>query len=96
MGGGVDQRALVVLAMDLDQRGTELLHHLHAHRLVVDKGARAPVGELHPAQDQLVLGGNVIGFENGARRMRAGDLKGSGHLTLLDAVAHQRLVAARA
>ena len=60
VGGGVDQRALVVLAVDLDQRRAELLHHLHAHRLIVDEGARAPVGELHAAQDQFVLGGDVV------------------------------------
>ena len=56
MGRGIDQRALVVLAVDLDQRRAEALEHLHADRLVVDEGARAAVGELHAAQDQLVLG----------------------------------------
>ena len=56
MGAGIDQRALVVLAVDLDQRLAQLLHHLHAHRLVVDEGAGAAVGELHAAQDQVVLG----------------------------------------
>ena len=52
MGGGVHQRAFVVLAVDLDQRLAELLQDLHAHRLIVDKGAGAAVGELHAAQDQ--------------------------------------------
>ena len=96
MGGGIDQRALVVLAVDLDQRGAELLHHLHAHRLIVDEGARAPVGELHAAQDQLVLGGDIVGLEQRARRMSARDLEHGGHLALLGALPHQRLVAAGA
>ena len=34
MGGGIDQRALVVLAVDLDQRGAEFLH----------RPARSPAG----------------------------------------------------
>ena len=52
---GIDQRAVVMLAVDLDQHFAQLLHHLHAHRLVIDEGARAAVGELHAAQDQIVL-----------------------------------------
>ena len=60
MGRGIDQRALVVLAVDLDQRGAERLEHLRADRLVVDEGAGAAVGELHAAQDQLVLGRDVV------------------------------------
>ena len=96
MGGGVHQRAVVVLAVDLDQRRAELLHDLHAHRLIVDEGAGAAVGELHAAQDQFVLGGDVVGLEHGLRRMLAGKLEDGDHLALLHALAHQALVAARA
>ena len=39
MGRRVDQRTLVVLAVDLDKRAAELLEHLHAHRLIVDEEA---------------------------------------------------------
>ena len=53
MRGGIDQRALVMLAMDLDQRGADRLQGLHADRLVVDEGAGAAVGKLHAAQDHL-------------------------------------------
>ena len=53
VGRGIDQRALVVLAVDLDQRGADRLERLHADRLVVDEGAGAAVGELHAAQDHL-------------------------------------------
>ncbi len=89
MGGGVDQRAVIVLAVDLDQHRTELPHHLHADRLVVDEGARAAVGKLHPAQDQFVLGGDVVGGEDLARRMLGGDLEHGGDLPLLQPLAHQ-------
>jgi hypothetical protein len=49
--GRIGQRALVVLAMDLDQRAAKLLKHLHADRLVVDECARSPIGQLHAAED---------------------------------------------
>ena len=35
MGGGVDQRAFVVLAMNFDQGGANRLQRLHADRLIV-------------------------------------------------------------
>ena len=53
MGRGIDQRALVMLAVDFDQRGADRLQGLHADRLIVDEGAGAAVGELHAAQDHL-------------------------------------------
>ena len=46
---GIDQGAFVMLAMDFDQRAAQRFDNLHAHRLIVDKGARAPVGKLHAA-----------------------------------------------
>ena len=52
----IDQRALVVLAVDLDERRADRAQHLHAHRLVVDEGAGAAVRELHPAQDEVAVG----------------------------------------
>ncbi|MGY4597656.1 hypothetical protein ACVWXL_005402 [Bradyrhizobium sp. GM22.5] len=53
VGGGIDQRALIVLTVDLDQGGTDSLQRLHADRLVVDEGAGAAVGELDPAENHL-------------------------------------------
>ena len=53
VGRGIDQRALVMLAVNFDQRRADRFQGLHADRLVVDEGAGAAVGELHPAQDHL-------------------------------------------
>ena len=92
----IDQRALVMLAMDFDQRAAECFEHLHAHRLVVDEGARAPVGKLHTAQDQAVLGSDAVFGEQRERRMARFDIEGRGHLSLLGALAHQAGVAAAA
>ena len=96
MGRGVDQGALVVLPMDLDQRGAEDLQGLHADRLIVDEGARAAVRELHAAQDQFIVGLDVVGRRQGAHRMGARQIEGGRHLALLGPVAHQRGVAAGA
>ena len=96
MGRGVDQRAVVVLAVDLDQRRAERAQRLHAHRLVVDEGAGAAVGELRAPQDQSVVGRNAVFRGERADRMVARQFEGSGHLPLLRAMSHQRGVAARA
>ena len=55
VGRRIDQRAVVVLAVDLDERRADRSQHLHADRLVVDEGARAPVRELDAAQDQVAV-----------------------------------------
>ncbi len=96
VGRHVDQRALVVLAVNLDQRGAQRLQGLRAHRLIIDEGAGAAVAELHAAENQLVLGGNVVGGDQRAHGMAVGQLERGRHLPLLGAVTHQRHVAARA
>jgi hypothetical protein len=44
MRARVDQGALVVLAMDLDQGTTDITHQRDAGRLVVDEDPRAAIG----------------------------------------------------
>ena len=64
----IHQRARIMLAVDLDQRGAEILQRLHADRLIVDEGAGAAVGELHAAQDQRLVGLDVALGQQRARR----------------------------
>ena len=92
MGTGIDQGALIVLAMNFDQSASELLQHLHAHGLVVDKCAGSPVGELHATEDQLILCRNVVGGEECPRRMVARDIEHGGNLALLDPLPNQGLI----
>ena len=92
----VDQRALVVLAVDLDQRGAERPQRLHAHRLIVDEGAGAAVGKLDAAQDQFVLGRDVVLLHEGAHRVRGRQFEGCRDLPLFGPLPHQGGVAARA
>ena len=96
MGCGIEQRAVVMLAVNFDQRRTEALEHLHADRRVVDEGAGAAVGKLHATQDQFVFRRNVVGRQQRARGMAGGDVEGRDHLPLLGALAHQPRVAAPA
>ena len=84
-----------MLAVDFDERGAEALEHLHTDRLVVDEGAGAAVGKLHPAQDQLIAGRDVVRGENRPHGMAGGDVERRGHLPLLGAMAHQAGVTAR-
>jgi hypothetical protein len=94
MSAGIDQGTLIVLAMDFDQCTSELLQHLHTHRLVVDKRTGSTVGELYAAEDQLIFGWNVVGGEQRARRVVARDIEHGGNLALLDSLPDQRLIPA--
>ena len=93
---GIHQRALVMLAVDLDQRHAQRFQGLRAQRLVIDEGTGAAVGKLHTTQNQLVFGRDVVFGHERAHRVAGGQLEGRGHLALLRTLAHQRNVAARA
>ena len=90
MGRGIDESAVVVLAVDFDQSGAERAQHLHADRLIVDEGAGAAVGELHAPHDQFVLAVEIVLGEHAPRRMFLGEIEGGDHLALFGAFAHQR------
>ena len=93
---GIDEGAFVMLAVNFDQSRAERAQHLHADRLVVDKGASPAVGELHPPHDQLVLADKIVVGQHAARRMVFGDIEGGDHLAVLGALAHQSRIAAGA
>ena len=95
MRGRFDEGALIVLTVDFDERYAKRAQDLHTDRLIVDKGAGAAVGKLHPAQNELVFAAQAIVGKERARRMVLADFKSGNHLTLHGAVAHQGDVAAR-
>ena len=96
MGRGVDQRTLVMLAMDLDQRRADRAQRLHADRLVVDEGAGAAIGKLHAAQDHFAAILQAVGGEHGEGGMRIGHLEFGRDLSLLRAMANEARIAATA
>src|SRR5580698_2930240 len=63
MGRGVGQRALVMLAMDLDQSRRQPAQSLSADASVIDIGAGASIGELNPPQDQFVANLDVLALK---------------------------------
>ncbi len=96
MDAGIDQSAVVVLAMDFDEFRPDGAQRLRGGGLIVDEGARAPIRRLHAAQHEVVVArkaefargemGGVVGRQIEHRR----------HLPLLAARAHERGVAAPA
>jgi len=101
VGRGIDQRALVMLAVNFDQRGAYRLQGLHADRLVVDEGAGTAIGQLHPAQDHLagIFSARVVKAvvaQDQSRRMTLGHVEHRSDLALLHAVPDQARVAAAA
>src|SRR5262249_57178819 len=91
---GINQGAFVVLAVDLDQCAAKQLEDLDADRLVVNKSARATVGELHTAQDQFILHRNIISCEQRPDWVVSLDVKHRRHLALVEALPHKSLIAA--
>src|ERR1700722_17768678 len=96
MCGGIGQRALVVLAVDLDQRRPQRTQGLGADTPVVDKSAGVSVCELDSPQDQLVSHFNVMPFEQRIGGVSLGQFECRGYFALRVAVAHEAPVAARA
>ena len=93
---GIDQRALVMLAVDLDQRGADRFQGLHRDRLVVDEGAGAAVGKLDPAQDHFAGIVEAVLGQDLCCRMALGHIEGRGDLALFGAMANQPGIAAAA
>ena len=94
VGVGIDQRPVIVLAMDFDQQLPHLAHQLHADGLVVDIGTGAAVGGLNAAEDQVAIVVDAIALQQRSGRMAVTDVEDGGHLSLVLAVAHKRTVAA--
>ena len=96
----IDERAVVVLAVDFHEYRAERAQHLHADRLIVDEGSGPAVGELHPPHDQFVVAAGIayqiVVRQHAARRVAFRDVECRDHLALFGALADQRRVAARA
>ena len=96
MRARIDQRALVMLAVDLDQRSADVAHQGDAGGLVVDEDARAAIGSLHPAQDDVAVVLDGVFGEQRPGRMVARHVEHRDDLALCRAMADQRSVAAGA
>jgi hypothetical protein len=93
MHGWIDKRTIVMLAMDLDKRGSNGAQSLHTHRLIVDESPRAPICHLHAAQDELAIGFNILCCSHAAGSMIGRQIENGCHLALCFARAHERTIA---
>ncbi len=96
VGDGVDQRAVVVLAMDFDQTPADVAQRLGTDRCVVEESAGAAVRQLQPAQDEAALGLDVLAPHHVPGRVVGRDIEHGRDLSLLLALAHRGSVAAAA
>ena len=83
----VDERPVVMLAVDLDERPAHLAQELHAHGDVVDEGAGAAVGGLNAPQDQCRIGLQAVIGKEPQHGMIGGEVESRGHLALACALA---------
>ena len=96
MTGLVHQRALVVLAVDLDHAAPQLTQQADADRAVVDVRPAAPVAAHHPAEHELRILGQVVLARQRQRRVFGLKRERGGDRTSLGAPTHQSRVTAGA
>jgi len=92
----IDERAIIVLAVDFDEFARNSAQSLKAHRLIVDESAGAAVSHLHAPQNQLAFGLDILLAGNGQRGVLNWQIKNSGHLALRLALPDEAAVTARA
>ena len=92
----IEQRLLLVLTVDLDQKPGQLAQQSGADGLIVDERARAPVGADQPPEHQRVLDGEAVGIEARRHVPIGGQGEYRGHRALRRAAADQRALGAAA
>ncbi len=95
MGRRIHKRAIIVLAVNFDEFAGDLTERLRGDALVVDKGLRAAVGHLHTAQNEAVLGIDVLRIRGDQGGMARCKVERRRNLALRLAGANEGAVAAR-
>ena len=96
VGVGIDQGAVVMLAMNFDEKLARLAHQLNAERLVVDEGLGAAIGRLHAAEDQVAIVIDAIFAQKLAGSVLHADIEDCRHLAVILAMTHEIAIAAPA
>src|SRR5215471_5895925 len=89
MAAWIDQRAIVMLAMDLDQGLAHLPQELHAHADIVDEGAAPAVSPLYAAQNEAVSRLKPVRGEKLEHEMVRRKIEARRYLALRGAPPHQ-------
>ena len=85
----ISQPDLFVLALHLDQQARGAPQQRHAHRLIVDEGARSSIPRQHAPQDHLVLRLETLFCEQRAQWMAGWRREAGSDAGLLDPGTHQ-------
>lgn len=93
---GIDERALIMLPMNLDERLSDRPKGLGGHALAVHIGPAAAIRKLLAAQDQRAAGFNALGLRLKGRGMIVCDLENRADMTLRRPMADEPPIAPRA
>ena len=90
MGARIEQPAIVMLAVNLDEECAQLAEHRRRGRLVVDESAAATVGLDDPPDDERLAGFGLqpIFLKQLGHRMIGGQIEARGHHRLRRSIAH--------
>ena len=89
MAARVQKPAVVMLAMQFDQRLGQGAQHLATGAAVVDPGGLAAIGGVHPPQKKLRPAGQPGLFQHAMRSVTFGQIEGCCDLALLGPLPHQ-------
>ncbi len=89
MGARINERPVVVLAVNLDELAADAPERLRRDALVVDEGPAAAVGQLHAPQDEAAAGLDALRLRSGDRRVVRPKLERRADLAKLGAMAHE-------
>ena len=93
MRAWIDERAVVVLAMNFDQFAGDRPQCLPGHPLIVDESAAAAIRQLEASQNKGAGGFDVLRLRRDHRRVVLRKFESRADLTLRRAVADQAAVA---
>ena len=93
MRAWIDERAVVVLAMNFDQFAGDRPQCLRGHPLIVDESAAAAIRQLQAPQNKAAGGFDVLRLRGHDRRVVLRKFESRADLTLRRAVADQAAVA---
>jgi hypothetical protein len=93
--GRIDQRAFIMLAVDLDKSLAHFAQYLNGHGLIVDEGARAAIRELHATQNEIAVRIEVVRLQYCACGMTRFHIERCGDLPLFGPLPDKRCVTSR-
>ncbi|AIJ96293.1 DNA repair RecN domain protein [Brucella melitensis bv. 2 str. 63/9] len=92
---GVDQRAVIMLAMNFYEPLAQIAQERNACRLIIDEDTRAPVPHLEAAQDDVTIIVKPVFAQKKPGWMIARHIENRRYLSLIGTMAHKRGITTR-